>query len=93
MRLFDLDGTDWVAWPSGGGAYGTGVLSPGNIEAIHFAPSDAREVPRFEALLPAGTFWDLFDEELVGLFRSAREIVIPDQLPERRVTRRLGDQS
>lgn len=92
-RPFTVDSEEWVAWPSGGGAYGTGVFAPGNIQAIHFAKADAPTEPLLEALLPAGAFFGLFDDELVDLFRSARRIIVPDNIPARPVSRRLGDQS
>jgi hypothetical protein len=69
---------EWVAYPSGKGAYGTGHWGLAGVEAVHFAKADAPEKPLLEALLASGRFSDLYDEELVALFRSARTIVIPE---------------
>lgn len=87
-RPFACDGESWVAWPSGGGAYGTGVYGPGNIDAVHFGRADAPETPVFEAVLAAGRFEDLFDSELVDLFRTARRVVDKSSMPDRPVSRR-----
>ena len=92
-RTFEADGKAWAVWRSGGGAYGTGVLGPGNIDAVHFAAAEAPDTPLFEALVPVNAFESLYDDELIDLLRSARKIVIPEQIPQRRVSRRLGDQS
>ena len=78
-RAFACDGEEWLAWQSGGGAYGTGSCGPGNVDAVHFARASAPELPLFEALLPADTFFGLFDEELVQTFRNARRIVGADE--------------
>jgi hypothetical protein len=85
---FECDGVSWLAWPSGASAYGTGVVAPATLEAVHFAHADAPETPLFEALLPAGRFWALFDQELVALLRSAVKVVDPAERPMRPVSRR-----
>ncbi len=92
MREFEFDGAVWVAWPSGGGAYGTGALGLGAVQAIHFARKETPETPLYEALLAAGAFETLFDDELSAVFRIARKIVDPaetGQRPSRR-TRSLS---
>ncbi|MGQ0814587.1 MAG: hypothetical protein ACT4O1_08985 [Gemmatimonadota bacterium] len=88
MHVFTCDGEEWVAWRSGGEAYGTGVCGLGNVDAIHFARSTARDVPLFEALIATGRFESLYDEELVQLFREARRVVDPADLPARPISRR-----
>ncbi|MGQ0562271.1 MAG: hypothetical protein ACT443_10390 [Gemmatimonadota bacterium] len=87
-RSFVCDSESWLAWVSGGGGYGTGSRGLGNIDAIHFARAAAPDVPVFEALLAAGRFDGLFEEELVALFRTARRVVDPAELPERPITRK-----
>lgn len=77
-RAITIDGASWVAYPSGGGAYGTGHWGLAPIEAIHFAPAERADIPELEALLPSQKLDDLFDAELIALFRTARAIVRPD---------------
>jgi hypothetical protein len=48
------------------------------VEAVHFAKAGEPPNPEFEALLASGRFADLYDEELIALFRTARAIVIPE---------------
>ena len=81
-RAFVCDDEEWLVWASGGGAYGTGRWSLGNVEAVHFARSSAPTQPVLEALLATGRLADLFDDELRALFRSARPVVDASQLPE-----------
>ncbi len=91
-RCFAVDGEEWLVWPSGGGAYGTGPLGLGSVEAVHFGRPEAPDTPLLEALLPAGMFEALFDAELTALIRTARRIVAPSEsgeLPARR-TRSLS---
>jgi len=88
VRSFRCDDLEWVAWSSGTGAYGTGVWGLGNVEAIHFARADAADVPVFEALVAAGGFDGLFDEELLRIFREARPVVDPATIADRPVSRR-----
>jgi hypothetical protein len=88
VREIAIDGEEWVVWPSGGGAYGTGALGLGNVEAIHFAHASAPAVPVLEALLAAHTFYELFDDELIAIFRQARRVVDPAELGDRGATRR-----
>lgn len=87
-REFVADGKDWVARRSGTGAYGTGIYGLGMIEAVHFAVKETPDVPVLEALLPAGALETLYDDDLLALFRSARKVVDPSQLPDRPVSRR-----
>ena len=87
-REFTADGKEWVARCSGTGAYGTGIYGLGLIEAVHFATREAPDVPVLEALLPARAFEKLYDDDLLALFRSARKVVDPSQLPDRPVSRR-----
>lgn len=75
---FTVDGEAWLALPAGSGAYGTGHTGLAALEAIHFAPASTPAAPAFEALIPAGRFENLFEVELVALFRSATRIVLPE---------------
>lgn len=71
-RRLSTDGVDWVAWVSGTGTAGTGSHGLGLLDAVHFAPAangDRRK--HREALLERGRFPNLFDEELLTLFRGA----------------------
>ena len=88
-----IDGAEWRVWPSGGGAYGTGPCGLGNVEAVHFATADAPDVPVYEALIAAGRFDCLFDDEIVDVFRKARRVVDATQLAERQATRRVRGNS
>jgi len=87
-REFDCDDVAWIAWLSGAGAYGTGIFGLGNVQAVHFSRATAPDVPVFEALLPAGAFDGLFDEELRAMLRTARPIVDASQLPAGATVRR-----
>jgi hypothetical protein len=87
-RPLVVDGEEWVAWASGGGAYGTGNRGLGNVTAVHFARASAPDVPVLEALLAAGRFDDLFDTELAQLFGTGRTIVDPGDVPVRPAGRR-----
>ena len=88
VRHFSCEGVDWLAWPSGASAYGTGILGPAALEAIHFARAERPEEPAFEALLPAGSFFGLFDEELIRLLGAASKVVDPSERPLKPATRR-----
>jgi hypothetical protein len=88
FRHFMFEEVEWLAWPSGSSAYGTGTCGPAALEAIHFARADAADKPAFEALLPAGRFYGLFDEELVTALRSATRIVERGERPMKAANRR-----
>ncbi len=77
-ETFPADGTEWVAYVSGRGAYGTGHWGLAAVQAVHFAKAEAPSVPLFEALLPSGRFSGLFESELLELFRNAQRIVVPE---------------
>jgi hypothetical protein len=81
VRQFRHDGSDWLAWVAGAGAYGTGVLGPGLLEAVHFASAVAPDTPLREALLARGRFSGLYDAELAELLTAATPIVTSDQRP------------
>lgn len=74
-----IDGVEWIAHPSGLGAYGTGHWGLAPVEAIHFARAEAPNKPVLEALLTYGRLECLYPDELIALFRDARPIVILDQ--------------
>ena len=76
-RPFTVDGAAWLAYPAGGGAYGTGHWGLAAVEAIHFARAEAPQEPVLEALVTGGRFPDLFESELIAMFRTARPIVQP----------------
>ena len=88
VRYFTCEGQDWLAWTSGASAYGTGTLGPAALEAVHFARTERPEEPAFEALLPAGKFFGLFDDELVRLLGAATKVVDPSERPLKPATRR-----
>ena len=87
-RSFRCDGQDWLAWPSGSSAYGTGTCGPAALEAIHFAKADTPDQPAFESLLAAGRFYGLFEDELVTLLRGATRIAEPGERPVKAANRR-----
>ena len=87
-RQFTADGVEWLAWPSGASAYGTGTCGPAALEAVHFAPADAPGRPTFEALLPAGRFHGLFEDELIDALRTATPVADPGDRPARAANRR-----
>jgi hypothetical protein len=87
-RRFVSDDEEWLAWPSGASAYGTGTLGPAALEAVHFARAEAPETPLFEALVAAGGFFGLFDEELVQLLKRATKVVDPSERPMKPAARR-----
>ena len=88
VRCFTAEDAEWYAWPSGASAYGTGTCGPASLEAIHFARSEAPDMPMYEALLPAGRFYGLYDEELVAVLQRATRIVAPAERPLKPATRR-----
>lgn len=87
-RAFVCDDVEWIAWPSGTSAYGTGTCGPAALEAIHFARADAPHRPAFEALLSAGRFYALFEEELVAALRGATRVADPGERPLKAANRR-----
>jgi hypothetical protein len=87
-RRFTCDGGEWIAWPSGASAYGTGTLGPAALEAVHFARGEQPDTPAFEALIPAGSFFGLFDEELIRILRGATKVVDASERPLKAATRR-----
>lgn len=87
-RRFVCDEQEWLAWPSGASAYGTGTVAPASLEAVHFARAEAPDTPAFEALLPAGRFYGMFDDELMVLLRRATKVAEPGERPLRPATRR-----
>ena len=88
VRRFEADGALWLAWLSGNSAYGTGTCGPAALEAVHFARADAPNQPVYEALLPAGRFAGLFDDELSALLHAATRIVDPSERPVKAANRR-----
>ena len=77
-RSLVIDGVEWLVYVSGAGAYGTGHWGLASLQTLHFALASEPGVPLFETLLPANRLAGLYDAELLGLFRSARKIVIPE---------------
>ena len=75
---FELDGVEWTVRAAGAGSYGTGRQGSARLLAVHFFRDDAPERPVREALLPAGRFMNLREEELRTLFRRATPIELED---------------
>jgi hypothetical protein len=88
VRAFVCDDVEWIAWLSGDSAYGTGTCGPAALHAVHFAHADTPETPAFEALLPAGRFFGLYDEELVILLRGASKVVDANERSVKTASRR-----
>lgn len=90
-RSFRANDTEWLAWVSGFGSYGTGHSGLATLQTLHFALAETPEKPLREVLMPTGRFEDLFDEELLRLFAASREIQLlePGGAPQR--VRRRGE--
>lgn len=78
-RTIVVDGMEWVAKLAGGGVAGAGELGGAYLVVIRFQPAAAEGSARRngavrEALIPRGRFENLYDEELVELFRSAKPV-------------------
>ncbi|MFP4623300.1 MAG: hypothetical protein ACOC3J_03100 [Gemmatimonadota bacterium] len=72
-RLFEREGALWEVRTVGAGAYGTGHEGTARLVAVHFF-REGRPEPIREALVPAGIFPHLGDEELGELFDRATPI-------------------
>lgn len=90
-RRFRVADTEWLAWVSGFGAYGTGNAGLGTVQAVHFALAQDPDTPLREALMPTGRFEDLFDEELLRLYAESREIRLPEPGAAPQRVRRRGE--
>lgn len=75
-RTFELEGARWTVRSAGAGSYGTGRLGAARLLAVHFFREDEPELPVREALLPAGAFPNLREEELRALFQAATPIEV-----------------
>ena len=87
-RSLVCDNIEWIAWVSGGSAYGTGNRGLGNVEAVHFAHASAPDVPVMEALIARSRFELLYDDELIEVLRAACKVVDPATVPTRPLPRR-----
>lgn len=72
---FEADGEVWLARIAGKGAGGTGATGLGLVEAVHFMREAEPDTPAREALIERGRFADLFESELIELWRESRAIV------------------
>lgn len=77
-RTFELEGATWIVRAAGAGCYGTGELGAARLLAVHFFADDAPDRPVREALIPAGVFPDLGEEELRTLFGRATPIELEE---------------
>lgn len=77
-REFEMEDATWTVRTAGAGAYGTGSHGTARLLAVHFFREDAPERPVREALVPAGVFPNLRDEELRSLFAGATPIESTD---------------
>lgn len=91
QRTFRVHDTEWVAWVSGFGSYGTGHAGLGTVQTLHFALTSQPEKPLREVLMPTGRFEDLFDEELLRLFAESRDIKLPEPGGAPQRVRRRGE--
>lgn len=73
-RVFEMEGAAWAVRATGAGSYGTGGLGAARLLAVHFFREEEPDVPVREALIPAGVFPGLADEELRALFERATPI-------------------
>jgi hypothetical protein len=72
-RSFRVGEEAWVARVAGTGLGGTGHLASARMVIVRFFRA-GDERPASEALLPAGRFDHLFDDELARLLASARPL-------------------
>lgn len=73
-RRVEIDGGEWIARLVGHGVIGHGALTRAGVVAIRFTRVDAEDKTFREALMPAGRFEALYDEELRDLWREARTV-------------------
>lgn len=73
-RTFEAENVRWIVRVAGESAFG-GNAGFARIVAVHFfREDDEPDLPRFEALLPAGRLEALYEEELVELLERAVKI-------------------
>lgn len=77
-RTFEMEDASWTVRAAGAGCYGTGELGAARLLAVHFFAGDAPDRPVREALVPAGSFPHLADEELRTLFQRATPIELEE---------------
>lgn len=77
-RTFELEGATWTVRAAGAGCYGTGEPGAARLLAVHFFAGDAPDRPVREALIPAGVFPHLREEELRTLFGRATPIELEE---------------
>lgn len=77
-RTFELDDATWIARAAGAGCYGTGEVGAARLLAVHFFAAEAQDRPVREALIPAGAFPHLGEEELRTLFDRATPIELEE---------------
>lgn len=78
-RELEMDGEEWTVRPAGAGCYGTGRLGAARLMAVHFFHARSPDTPVREALLPAGEFATLREEELRALFHRATVIDVDER--------------
>lgn len=71
---FETEEGGWLARVAGDGSYGTGRVGAARLLAVHFYHQDDPDTPLREALLPAGRFPHLREEELREMFDRATPI-------------------
>jgi hypothetical protein len=72
---FRVGDGEWLARKAGAGCYGTGRRGTARLVAVHFFRADEPDRPDREALMPAGTFAALREEELIEAWSRATPIV------------------
>lgn len=73
-HVFETEEGAWLARAAGAGVYGTSPVGAARLLAIHFFRESDPDTPLREALVPAGRFPHLHDEELRTLLESATPI-------------------
>ena len=71
---FETEEGGWLVRRAGAGAYGTGRMGGARLVAVHFYRETEPENPVREALVPAGRFPHMGEEELEELFEKATPI-------------------
>lgn len=71
---FETEEGGWLVRVAGDGSYGTGRVGAARLLAVHFYHQDDPGTPLREALLPAGRFPHMREEELREVFDRATPI-------------------
>jgi hypothetical protein len=74
-REVTIDGTAWIARLAGEMAAGSGAFGLGFVACIDFALASEPHTPLRQALIQRGMFTQLFDAEIIALFRRSQPLI------------------